>query len=127
MGSSVDLSYNANVFVSSLPSGSSVTVDVYAYTTLYFRCQTNAGTCPIDPTSTAPPLPISSPFDVFEGVCDTDMNGFYLVCLYAGTSRAMCRYVDVIFFLSPRSISDASVLCLLSLCSRQDCGRGVHQ
>lgn len=84
VGSSVDLSYSTNVFVSALPSGSSVTVDVYAYTTLYFRCQTDSGACPFDSVSTAPPLTISSPFDVFEGVCNADMNGFFLVCLYAG-------------------------------------------
>lgn len=49
-----------------------------------FRCQNPDGSCP--PTlsaSGAPPLAVSSPFDVFDGLCESDANGFFEVCVYA--------------------------------------------
>lgn len=49
----------------------------------YTRCQTNNGQCPPDAFSLTPGLPINSPFTAFEGICPTDANGFYQVCVYA--------------------------------------------
>ena len=84
VGSSVDLTFDTPILVSSLPSGSSVTIDAYAYTTIYFKCQDSDGGCPPDESTDVLPLAISSPFDAFAGQCNANADGFFLVCLYAG-------------------------------------------
>ena len=78
--------YNAEVVVplGVVPSQTISTAKVFGYTSTWFLCQDSDGQCPEDPESQAPGFAFPSPFaSVFDGVCDTDANGFYKVCVYA--------------------------------------------
>lgn len=47
------------------------------------RCQLPGGGCPVDLNSVVPGFPVPSPFEeFFDGICPTDSNGFYSVCVY---------------------------------------------
>ncbi|MEM1009641.1 MAG: hypothetical protein AAGJ35_11620, partial [Myxococcota bacterium] len=80
------LSYSVNLQASlgSIPPGGAQIAKVFAYTSTWFLCQNSDGSCPVDFESQAAGLAIPSPIaDVFEGVCPTDENGFFRVCVYA--------------------------------------------
>ena len=37
---------------------------------------------------------ISSPFDIFEGICDTDAQGFYQVCILSGVKTVAVECIS---------------------------------
>ena len=48
------------------------------------RCQNPDGSCPPDADSDVTPLQVLSPFgSVFDGVCSSNSQGLFPVCLYA--------------------------------------------
>ena len=78
-----------------LEPGSHATISLYAYTTVFFKCQISTGPvgmssfgCPADPNSIVDGLAVASPLSQFFGTanCPTDLNGDTLICVYACVS-----------------------------------------
>ena len=84
MGSILEYKVEQTVPLGVAPPQTITTAKVFGYTSTWFLCQDSDGSCPEDPESQTPGFAFASPFaSVFDGVCDTDANGFFKVCVYA--------------------------------------------
>lgn len=110
VGSFATFDLSESFQVSSLQPGQHAFVEAQVYTSVWFRCQSGPGACPVDPDSEAAPLLVNSPFGmVFGGICPSDANGLFPVCVYACTSVKLVQCTSDVFGSTIGGVVDASV------------------
>lgn len=84
VGTLIEYKLEQSVPLGVVPPQTESTARVFGYTSTWFLCQDSDGGCPEDSESQTPGFAFASPFaNVFDGVCDTDADGFFKVCVYA--------------------------------------------